>query len=57
MNQPKKSKPFSTDKPILPNMIYLIQQDNIKKVVSSGSLVRANLTGEWKVIKQFENKD
>lgn len=48
---------FTTDKPILPDMIYLIQSGEVKKVVSKGSLERIKLTGHWIVIKQFENKD
>ncbi len=57
MKQPTKPKAFSADKPILPGFIYLLQQGNVKKVVSKGSLERMKLEGEWKVIKEFENKD
>lgn len=57
MKQPIKTQAFSTDKPILPGFIYLLQQDNVKKVVSKGSLERMKLEGEWKVINEFENKD
>lgn len=56
MKQPIKLKAFSTDKQILPGFIYLLQQGNIKKVVSKGSLERMKLEGEWKVINEFENK-
>lgn len=57
MKQPTKPKAFSADKPILSGFIYLLQQGNIKKVVSKGSLERIKLKGEWKVINEFENDE
>jgi hypothetical protein len=56
MKQPVKPIQFSTDKPILSGSIYLIQQGDVKKVVSKGSLEKMNLSGEWKVINEFKNE-
>ena len=53
MKQPQQ---FKIDRPIISGNIYLITDGKIKKVVSKGSLEKMNLTGEWKVIKCFENE-
>lgn len=55
MKQPQNPKAFTTDRPILPDMIYLLQQDGVKKVGSAGSFERMKLEGEWKIMKCFEN--
>lgn len=57
MKQQTKPKAFTIDKPILSGFIYMIQQGDVRKVCSKGSLERMNLEGEWKVVKQFENTD
>lgn len=57
MKQPQKPATFSTDKPILPGFIYLIQQGDIKKVGSVGSFERMKLEWKWEVVRTFENKD
>jgi hypothetical protein len=48
---------FSTSEPILPGYIYLLQQAEVKKVFSKGSLERANLSGNWIVLKTFEKTE
>ncbi len=35
-------------------IIYLIAQGKTKKVVTKGSFERMKLTGEWKILKEFE---
>jgi hypothetical protein len=56
MKQPVKPIQFSTDKPILSGNIYLIQQGDVKKVVSKGSLEKMNLSGRWVIIKEFKDE-
>lgn len=53
MRQPVKPKTFSTDRPLLPGFIYMIQQDKVRKVCSTESL--KELTGHW-VVKQTWKK-
>lgn len=52
----KPIEKFSINQPILSGNIYLIQSGKLKKVISKGSLEKMNLTGEWKVVKCFENE-
>ncbi len=56
MKHPVKLIQFSTDKPIEAGNIYLIQQGDIKKVVSKGSLEKMNLSGKWVIIKEFKDQ-
>lgn len=55
MKPPIKPKEFSIDKPILPGFIYMIQQGVVKKVCSTESLLKMELTGHW-VVKQTWKK-
>jgi hypothetical protein len=56
MKPPKPPERFTTDKEILSGSIYLIQQGDIKKVVSKGSLEKMNLSGHWVIIKEFKDE-
>jgi hypothetical protein len=57
MKQPTKPATFTTDKPILPGIIYLLQQGTLKKVVTKGSLERMNLTGYWEIKNEFKKDE
>jgi len=52
----KQPEPFSTDKPLQPGTIYLIEQGKEKRAVSAGSAKRMKLSGEWKIIKEFKDE-
>jgi hypothetical protein len=52
----KQPLTFKTDQPLKKGYIYLIRQGDVKKVCSVGSVERMNLTGEWKIIKEFANE-
>lgn len=52
----KQDQRFSTDKPLISGCIYQIQQNNVKKVVSAGSVKRMGLMGEWMILQEFKNE-
>lgn len=53
----KPPEAFKTDHPMKKGYIYLIQQKEVKKVCSVGSVERMNLTGTWKVVNEFNNEE
>lgn len=55
MKQPlPKIDQFTTDRPLVKDRIYLIQQGEQKRCCSVGSAIRMGLRGRWKIIKEFE---
>lgn len=53
MKQPTQ---FKTDKELKSGTIYQLQQGTVKVVCSKGSAERLNLTGEWKITKEFKDE-
>jgi hypothetical protein len=52
----KQPLTFTTDRPLEPGTIYQITNGTEKRVISTGSVSRAKLTGHWKIIREFKSE-